>query len=263
MFEAITSLKNPNVQMVKRLQVNAKLRKESAEFVVEGVRLIEEVIKAGWGVRNLLYTDTLPERGKVIIESFQNTSTNINLVSSQVMKAMSDTKSPSGILAVVKKATLPFPEVIDFLLILDQIRDPGNLGTILRTAAAAGVQAVLTIQGTVDAFSPKVIRSGMGAQFRIPIQDKTWGEVSSKIKQLQLQVLLALPKGEKSYFESDYRQPLALVIGGEADGASADAIRIADLRIRIPMPGEIESLNAAIAAGILLFEIVRQREKSI
>jgi len=262
MPETITSPKNPNVQKVKRLQGNAKFRKESSEFVVEGVRLIEEVIKAGWGIRNLFYTDTLPGRGKDIIESFQNTTTSINLVSSHVMKVMSDTKSPAGILALVEKSALPFPEVIDFLLILDQIRDPGNLGTILRTAAAAGVQAVLTIQGTVDTFSPKVIRSGMGAQFRIPIQDGTWGEISSKIKQLQLQVLVASPKGEKSYFKADYTQPLALVIGGEADGASADAIRIADSQVRIPMSGEIESLNAAIAAGILLFEIARQREKS-
>ena len=147
---------------------------------------------------------------------------------------------------------------VNFVLIPDQIRDPGNLGTLLRSAAAAGVQVVLLPPETTDAFAPKVVRSGMGAHFHLPIHSLTWEEINQIIKSSNLQVFLADMDGQPCW-TTDLRQPLALVIGGEADGASQTAHVLANQKISIPMSGSIESLNAGVAGCILMFETARQR----
>jgi TrmH family RNA methyltransferase len=159
---------------------------------------------------------------------------------------------------VLEHQALPIPEPLTFALIPDQVRDPGNLGTLLRTAAAAGVQAVLLPPGTVDAFAPKVVRAGMGAHFRLPVRSMTWDAIRSLCTESQLKVLVADMDGP-DYWQSDLQQPLALVIGGEAEGPSAPALALAHGKISIPMPGGSESLNAAVAGAVLMFETVRQR----
>jgi TrmH family RNA methyltransferase len=174
------------------------------------------------------------------------------------MKSISETETPQGILAVLELTQLPIPNHPDFVLIPDQIRDPGNLGTLLRTAAAAGVQAVLLPPETTDAFAPKVVRSGMGAHFRLPIRSLNWEEVEQVVRSASLQVFLADMDGQ-SCWETDLRQPVALVIGGEADGAGESARKLAHQKISIPMNGNVESLNAGVAGSVLIFEVVRQR----
>jgi TrmH family RNA methyltransferase len=161
--------------------------------------------------------------------------------------------------AVLNLAPLPIPPSPDFVLIADQIRDPGNLGTLLRTAAAAGVQAVLLAPETTDAFAPKVVRAGMGAHFRLPILSLAWDEIRSHVAGLQ--IYLADVQGTISCWEAGFEAPLALIIGGEAEGASAAARTLATQSVFIPMVGSTESLNAGIAGSILLFEVVRQRGK--
>ena len=174
------------------------------------------------------------------------------------VKSSSDTGTPQGILAVLERIDLPVPDLPTFVLIPDQIRDPGNLGTLLRSAAAAGVDAVLLPPETTDAFAPKVVRAGMGAHFRLPIQSMTWDEIEQVGKLAGLEVFLADMNG-KFCWEADLRQPLALIVGGEADGASEPARRLAMVSLRIPMPGKTESLNAGVAGSVLMFEVVRQR----
>jgi TrmH family RNA methyltransferase len=142
------------------------------------------------------------------------------------------------------------------------MRDPGNLGTMIRSAAAAGAQAVFLAPGTADPFAPKVVRSAMGAHFRLPLIAMDWEQIVWQCKAKAcppVQLLLSEASEGKPCWQMDLREPLALIIGGEADGASPEAIKAADQLITIPMPGKSESLNAAIAAGILLFEVVRQR----
>ncbi|MGE5123438.1 MAG: TrmH family RNA methyltransferase, partial [Acidobacteriaceae bacterium] len=157
--------------------------------------------------------------------------------------------------------TLPLPAELDFLLILDGIRDPGNLGTILRTAAAARIQAVLLAPGNVDAFAPKVLRAGMGAHFRLPIHQLGWAHIEQLLAGSPggMRIYLADAAGGIPYTRADFRTPLALLVGGEAAGAGHEAFSLASEKVQIPMPGGSESLNAGIAAGILLFEVVRQR----
>ena len=157
----------------------------------------------------------------------------------------------------------PLPKQLNFVLIVDNLRDPGNLGTILRTAAAANVDAVLLAPGTTDAFAPKVLRAGMGAHFQIPIRELGWESIQSLCKSRDarpLQFFLAeAARPESSCWSLNLRQPLALIIGGEAEGATPEAHAAADQMISIPMPGISESLNAAVAAAVLIFEVIRQR----
>jgi len=259
----ITSTKNPRIQWVRRLQSKPKERQADSVFVIEGVRLVEEAQDAKWVVRNIFYTETLSDRGKILVKIFQESDTKIEAVSSNVMQAISDTKNPQGILGVVEMRSLTLPEQTDYLLVLDQVRDPGNLGTILRTAAAAGVQAVFLPPGTADAFSPKVLRAGMGAHFRLPLFSTSWNEIRTLINSANLHAYLATSEDGIYYYDSDFQRPLVLIIGGEAEGASQTAIEGADSQVKIPMPGGGDSLNASVAAGILLFEIARQRENAI
>lgn len=252
----ITSGQNPKLKLVRALQGRAKERREAGLFVVEGVRLVEEAIKAGWPFHFVLFSDTLSERGKELLKTLAAAQVEVEEASGDLLQNVSETETPQGILAVLQLDQLPITDSPDFLLIPDQIRDPGNLGTLLRTAAGAGVQAVLLPPETADAFAPKVLRSGMGAHFRLPIHSMIWEEIGICVRNMQ--IFLADMHG-RSCWETDLRRPLALIIGGEAEGASEEAQRLVSHKISIPMPGNIESLNAGVAGSVLMFEVVRQR----
>ncbi|MBC7877108.1 MAG: RNA methyltransferase [Anaerolineales bacterium] len=252
----ITSNQNSKIKLIRALQGRAKERRETSAFLAEGVRLVEEAVNSNWEFQFALYDETLSERGRLQVETLKLRGIDVEEVSTTIMKSLSETETPQGILAVLNESPLPIPDSPNFILIPDQIRDPGNLGTLLRTAAAAGVQAVLLPPETTDAFAPKVIRSGMGAHFRLPIHSMTWDEIKQCTNGLQ--IFLAEMNGQ-SCWETDLRQPLTLIIGGEADGASEQARKLANQKISIPMNGNIESLNAGVAGSVLIFEVVRQR----
>src|SRR5687768_13851951 len=255
----ITSSQNPKLKLVRTLQGRAKERREAGMFVVEGVRLVEEAVKANWQFQFVLFSDGLSDRGKELLKTLTTNKIEVEETSGDLLQNVSETETPQGILAVLKLNQLPITDSPDFLLIPDQIRDPGNLGTLLRTAAAAGVQAVLLPPETTDAFAPKVLRAGMGAHFRLPIHSMSWKEIHECVKTMR--VYLADMNGQ-SCWETDLRQPLALIIGGEAEGASEEAQTLATEKISIPMPGNVESLNAGVAGSVLMFEVVRQRKYS-
>jgi TrmH family RNA methyltransferase len=254
----ITSSQNTKIKLARALQGRPRERRASGAFLVEGVRLVEEALAADRPFRFALYDETLNERGASLVEGLKSRGIECEQVSTGVMKSSSDTGAPQGVLAVLELIDLPIPDLPTFLLIPDQIRDPGNLGTLLRSAAAAGVDAVLLPPETTDAFAPKAVRSGMGAHFRLPIRSMTWDEIGQVGKSAGLQVFLADMNGG-SCWEADLRQPLALIVGGEADGASESARRLAGMSLSISMPGKTESLNAGVAGSVLMFEVVRQR----
>ncbi len=256
----ITSNHNPKIKLVRALFSRARDRREAGAFVVEGVRLVEEAVNSNWPMRFVLFDESLSERGKSKVESLTSQGVDVEEVSTSAMKAMSETENPQGILAVLESAQLPIPNSPSFILIPDQIRDPGNLGTLLRSAAATGIQAVLAPPETTDAFAPKVLRSGMGAHFKLPIHSMSWDEISEVIKLAGLQVLVADMDGQ-SCWDIDLRQPVALVVGNEAEGASESARELASGKISIPMSGMMESLNAGVAGSVLMFEVIRQRSR--
>lgn len=254
----ITSNQNSKIKLVRALLGRAKERREAGAFVAEGVRLVEEAVKANWTCRFALYDETLSERGKSQVESLKLRGVDVEEVSASVMKSISETEAPQGILAVLEFTTLPMPNPQHFILIPDQIRDPGNLGTLLRSAAAAGVQAVLIPPETTDAFAPKVLRSGMGAHFRLPIHALSWEDIEKTTNGLQVYVA---DMDGASCWGMDLSKPIALIVGNEAEGASETARKLANGKISIPMSGETESLNAGVAGSVLMFEILRQRSK--
>jgi TrmH family RNA methyltransferase len=252
----ITSNQNSKIKLVRSLLGRSKERREAGAFVVEGVRLVEEAVIGKWGFRFALHDESLSERGRLQIESLRSRGVDVEEVSTSMMESLTKTETPQGILAVLNDARLPIPEAPNFILIPDQIRDPGNLGTLLRSAAATGVQAVLIPPETTDAFAPKVLRAGMGAHFRLPIHSIEWEDIQKQTRGLQ--VYIADMDGA-SCWEMDLRQPLALIIGSETEGASGSARKIASAKISIPMKGSVESLNAGVAGSVLMFEVVRQR----
>jgi TrmH family RNA methyltransferase len=258
----ITSVHNSRIAQVRRLLEKRREREESCLFVIEGVRLVEEAWRSGWEMEFALFSQAISDRGLALKGEMIARGMELEEVEEALLNRVSDTETCQGLLAVVHFKELALPDRFDFILTLDGIRDPGNLGTLLRSAISAGVQVVLLAPGCADAFSPKVLRSGMGAHFRIPLLEQTWDQIEALAHSPvygHLSMLLAEAEDGQPYYQADLRQPVMLVIGGEAEGASEEAHKRVDGKINIPMPGKSESLNAAVAAGILLFDVVRQR----
>jgi TrmH family RNA methyltransferase len=252
----ITSTSNERVKYVHALS-RRKTRQEEERFIVEGLRLVEEAVRANVRPDVLLYTTDLDERGKKLVERLHASGVVCLDVTPGVMRFCSETETPPGILAVLPFASSTLSARPSLSVVADVLRDPGNLGTLLRTAAAAGADEVLLGPGTVDVYNPKVIRGAMGAHFRLPVATMTWPGISSHLSGVS--VWLADARGAVPHTQVDWTQPCALVVGGEAEGASPAAEKLATGRVSIPMQNGVESLNAAVAAAIILFEAQRQR----
>jgi RNA methyltransferase, TrmH family len=258
--EVITSRKNPRIQRVKKLLSSSSYRQSEKAFIVEGVRLVEEAVTSGWEIQELYISDNLSERGRTLLANQSVPGSIRYLVTEEVMTDLSDTETPQGITAVLRQHEMALPKHLDFLLVMDAVRDPGNVGTILRTASAAGVNAVLIAPETADPFSPKVLRAGMGAQLKIPVCLCSWEKISSLIHaQTGMTTLLADTIDGTPLWEENLTGAIALIVSSEASGPSPSARDLANHIITIPMPGSCESLNAAIAASLLIYEAVRQR----
>jgi TrmH family RNA methyltransferase len=254
----ITSRANPRIKWVRALHNQRRLRQQEGLFVIEGLRWVREALEAKAQVQLVLYTDHLDERGRGLLNMLARRGCEILAVSDQVMAACSSTRAAQGLLAVLPIPRLPLPDTLDLALIADQVADPGNMGAMLRTAAAAGVHAVFVTEGSVEVTNPKVVRAAMGAHLRLPIHTLGYSELSESLRGLP--IWLAEPGAGRPYTQIDWRSPAALALGSEARGPSPELRRMAAGLTHIPMPGNAESLNAAIAAAILLFEILRQRE---
>jgi RNA methyltransferase, TrmH family len=250
----LTSTANERVKLIQKLQTQRKAREKEGRFVVEGTRLVEEAIIAEVPFDFVFYSE--PDlRAQALLDRLIAHRVEIVEVSPAVMKACADTEHPQPLLAVLPFVNIA-PSANSLLLICDGLADPGNLGTLLRTAAAAHVDSTLLAPGTVDPFNPKVLRGSMGAHFRIPIETLDWEQI--KARTAGLQVRLAEATGGARYDEVDWKVPSALIVGSEADGPSTEARALAGQSIYIPMPGGSESLNAAVAGSVILFEAVRQ-----
>jgi TrmH family RNA methyltransferase len=257
----ITSSQNAKVKLARSLAARAKDRRTSRAFLAEGVRLVEEALTAHWPFRYLLYSDDVSERGRRLLRDVQECEIETEEVQSRLLETISDTATSQGVLAVLEDKRLPIPRTPDFVLILDAVREPGNAGTLLRSASAAGVQAVFVAPGSADPISAKVVRAGMGAHFRLPIHSLEWDAIGRHIESAGLTVCLADMHG-RACWEAPMDAAIALIIGGEAEGASPAARRLTHETISVPMESGVESLNAAVAGSILMFEALRQRRLS-
>lgn len=249
----LTSLQNEKVKLARALQAQAKTRRKERKIVLEGARLIRDAWERGFQPEFILYTPTAEN----LIVDLAASGVNPVMVSDNVMRHVSDTQQPQGIVGVFPMPKPALPQKPERILILDAIHDPGNMGTVLRTAAAADVQAVLLSPDCVDPYNPKTLRGGMGAHFRIPVAERRWEDIAAYCAELT--VYLADSRGDVRYDQADWSSAWALIIGSEAHGASEDARHLAQARVYIPLAAETESLNAAVAAGVILFEARRHR----
>lgn len=255
-FDPITSAQNPKVQLARALLEQPKARRKHQAFAVEGARLLEDGLNSAYNPQFILYKASHSARVDELLNQLDR-SLPVYLLEDRLFDSLADTESSQGIMGIFDHKTLPIPQQPDFIVIPDQLRDPGNLGTILRSAEAAGVQTVCLPPGTADAWAPKVLRAGMGAHFRLPIFSWDWVAISALVEGMS--VFHADMQGEISCWQADFTRRTALLIGGEAEGISEQAQTLASQSVRIPMLGQNESLNAAISASILMFEVLRQR----
>lgn len=251
----ITSPQNERVKLAHALQTQVKARRKHRRIALEGVRLINDALEQGLAPDFILHLPTFDP------DSLHNPSALTLLPAApEIMRLVCETETPQGAVGVFPMPDRSFPTVLTRLLIADGVRDPGNLGALLRTAAAAGVEGVLLSPDCVDPYNPKALRAGMGAHFRVPLAERTWEQISAACAGMR--VWLADMDGDTAYDAVDWTQPHALIVSSEAHGASAEAQSAAAGRVFIPMAAATESLNAAAAAAVLLFEGARQRRRA-
>ncbi len=263
----ITSESNTQIKELVKLQKNARQRKKSKSFVVEGIKMTKEAAQHG-KLQRVYISEMLHQQQwqgcaeQEISTEFGGVS--VEIVSESIFKQISETVTPQGILGVVQMPEYSLEEILaderKSFLLLDDLRDPGNLGTILRTSEGAGMSGVILSKESVDLFNPKVVRSTMGAIFRVPfVYVEALSETIGTMKQKKISVYGTMMEGSQCYDQVDYNQPVGIVIGNEANGISQKVGDSLTGRIRIPMEGQLESLNAAVAAAVVMYEAARQR----
>ena len=252
----ITSISNGKIKHVTQLLTKSKVRKQEGLYVIEGEKMFAEAPKE---LISEVYAST----------SFLSKTSNMarlnevgyEEVTDSVYERMSDTKSPQGILCVMRKKNLKEDFILNLakkdkahILVLEGLQDPGNMGTIMRTAEGAGYDCILADDKTVDIYNPKVIRSTMGAMFRMPVvYTSELNRTLDKIRENGIKVYAAHLSGKNNYCDESYPDKMAILIGNEGNGLTDEIMKHADVPVRIPMEGNVESLNASVAAAILMY----------
>ncbi len=254
----ITSASNPRVKQVVQLNTRGKARREKGLFAAEGLKLFREA--PGDWVDSVFATEDFVKEHRDLLQGVD-----VEVVEEHVFGKMCDTKTPQGILTLLRIPSYKREDLLGagqppFIMVLEDLQDPGNVGTILRTAEGAGVTGVILSRKTVDLFAPKTIRSTMGSVFRMPfVYEEDLSLALEWLKKNGVETYAAHLKGEHSYAEEDYRKGCAFLIGNEGNGLTDALSEKADHLIRIPMEGKVESLNASIAAAVLMYAAHAQR----
>ena len=259
----LTGLQNPLVKTTAELK-QKKYRTQRQEYLAEGLRTVEEAVNFG-RAKTLFYTAAEDERTLKLLELAAADNVQLVMVNDQVMKKISDTETPQGIIAVCQMVQPKLEQLLaggKLLLVLDRVGDPGNIGTMLRTADAAGIGGIILLKGCADIYAPKTVRASMGSLFHVPVLsglDEAAFISSSRAAGYEL--LVTCLDGADNLYKADLSGRLAFVMGNEAGGVSASLLAAADKRVYIPMAGRAESLNVAMAAGIVMFEALRRNIK--
>ena len=257
----ITSKDNETVKKIRKLK-EKKYRDQNGKYIIEGVKLIREAIAEKADIDTIVVCDNCIKTGEIDQKVlYEIAKYNCVYVDEKVFNNMTDVQNPQGLLAVVEKKNsdkdIKYDE--DVIVVLDDIQDPGNLGTILRTIDSVGLSQVIVSKKSGDVFNPKVVRSTMGAIFRVNIiESENLVNTLKEIKRHKFKVVATSLQTEESIYDIDYKKKV-VVIGNEANGVSKEVLDMSDKKVKIPMPGKTESLNAAVATGVILYEYVRQK----
>lgn len=258
----ISSTSNNQIKNIAKLLKSSKARREQGVFLVEGKKMFLEAKKLGL-VERVYVSEELFEEWKSE-EHLQGVS--YEVVASKVFKEITDTMTPQGVIATVRMHSTSVDDMLKSdnvrLVFLENLRDPGNLGTIVRTAEGAGMTGIVLSRESVDIYNPKVVRSTMGAIFRMPfVYVNDIREAMKEAQQAGTMFYATHLKGTKYYDEIEYPEKTAIIIGNEANGITDETAEQADVYVKIPMCGQVESLNAAVAASVMMYEILRQNRK--
>ena len=260
-MDVISSKDNEIVKNVRKLK-EKKYRDLENAYIVEGIKMVKEAILEKASIKQIIICDDCEKTDSIPKElMYEIAKYDCLYVTSKIFKYISEVQTPQGVLAVVEKNNrdedINYNE--DIIVALDDIQDPGNLGTILRTVDSVGLTQILVSKGTADPYNPKVVRSSMGAIYRVKvIECEDLLETLKEVKRNKFKILVSSLKESNSIYNVKYNKKV-LVIGNEANGVEEKIMNIADEKIKIPMLGKTESLNAAVATGIILYEYVRQK----
>ena len=261
----ITTTQNKQTKQIIKLKKSARERRKQELFLVEGIRMFRETPKRL--LKEVYASESFYKKEKHMTdEALKGSGAHLLILSDTVFGYVSDTKTPQGILCVVEQMNHEINELTSakcpLIMVLDHLQDPGNLGTILRTAEGAGVTGILMDRECVDVYNPKTIRSTMGSIYRMPfVYVEDLGKGIQDLKDKGITTYAAHLEGTNSYDEEDLTNPCAFLIGNEGNGLRREIADMADCYVKIPMLGQVESLNAAIASSVLMFEAARQRRK--
>ena len=260
-MQTITSKDNELIKHIRKLK-DKKYRDESNEYVVEGVKLVEEAVKENAKIKQIIAcedttrTYEIPTHIMLEIAKYECIS-----VSDKIFNIITQVTNPQGIMAIIEKnaqnAKIDYTQ--DIIVVLDDVQDPGNLGTILRTVDSIGLNQIIVSKGTADAFNSKVVRSTMGAIFRIKIIEvENLAQAIKEMRKHHFKLMVTSLQTKNSIYDIDFNKKI-IVIGNEANGVSKEIQDMADEKAKIPMLGRTESLNASVAAGVVMYEYVRQK----
>lgn len=261
MLLKIESPDNNRIKTVRKL-ANRKARDEENKIVIEGINLVSEAVRRNIRTDFIMVSDDF-NGGDFLTECINDPAIQVCEVKSAAFNRITDAENGVGILAVIDKNELGYADMSrisgsDNVLVLDRVQDPGNLGTMIRTAVAAGYSMIIAVRGTADVYSQKVLRATAGMIFDIPVKYVDDAQkLRDTLKVLAKRIVVTTVDGGRPYFEENLKNGIALVIGNEGNGVSQEVLNIADVRVTIPMRGEIESLNVAVSAAILMYEAIR------
>ena len=257
----ITSKDNEQIKHIRKLK-EKKYRDEYNEYVIEGIKLIKEAIQEDANIKTIIACDNCVKNEEIAPKiMYEIAKYNCIYVEEKVFNSITDVKNPQGLLAIMskeqKEEKIDFKE--DIIVVLDNVQDPGNIGTILRTVDSIGLKQIIVSKNSGDVYNPKVVRSTMGAILRVNvIESQDLVETLKTLKKHKFEVVATSLQTDNTIYDIDYKKKV-IVIGNEANGVSKEILDIADEKVKIPMLGKTESLNAAVATGIITYEYVRQK----
>ena len=256
----LTSIKNPLIKQVRKLH-RPKERAKQNLLLIEGTNLIEAACQADYKLDIIFYTDRWRDNHQSLCRTIESKNFKIQLVSSDVLNAIATTVNPDGVVAIAPQPPVTQPNIAikGLGIALERLQDPGNLGTIIRTAAATGVDGLWLSGDSVDFYSPKVLRASAGQWFNVPVVTQQNLQELAKYQQQQgVQIIATSAKANQTYWEIDFTRPSLILLGNEGAGLSTELIAIADQQVTIPLANGVESLNVSVAAALLLYEAKRQ-----